>query len=334
MPLRSIIAAAAALLGRPVIAASPVKAGGNNRVYRIETAEGPFALKTYVQDPGDDRDRLGTEFGALAFLGCHSITCVPEAVSRDADRGIGIYGWIDGTPVDGPGKEDVDSAVGFVQSLARLSTADGAGALRSASEACLSAAELTRQLTHRHERLAAVGDPALDTFLADTLGPAIAGIGARARTAFVTAGMDFDVELAPALRILSQSDFGFHNAIRTDDGLAFIDFEYFGHDDPVKLTSDFLLHPGFVLEADEKRRFALAMHDLFADDTAFAHRLRILFPLYALRWALIVLNPFLPGWQASRAGSGDIRRQRAERLQRAKDMVTTAQMSEGNFPYE
>ena len=42
-----------------------------------------------------------------------------------------------------------------------------------------------------------------------------------------------------AQRALSPSDFGLHNALRGQDGqLRFVDFEYFGWDDPVKLVSD------------------------------------------------------------------------------------------------
>jgi hypothetical protein len=71
---------------------------------------------------------------------------------------------------------------------------------------------------------------------------------ARARQGYLALGLDFDAELAEEMRTLSPSDFGFHNAIRKTDGtLCFIDFEYFGWDDPVKLTADFLHHPGMAL---------------------------------------------------------------------------------------
>ena len=50
--------------------------------------------------------------------------------------------------------------------------------------------------------------------------------------------------LGEADRVVSPSDFGFHNALRTEDGrLAFLDFEYAGWDDPAKLVCDFELQP-------------------------------------------------------------------------------------------
>ncbi|MFP6749711.1 MAG: hypothetical protein VCD66_19215 [Alphaproteobacteria bacterium] len=108
-------------------------------------------------------------------------------------------------------------------------------------------------------------------------------------------GLDFGRSIGPSRLTLSPSDFGFHNAIRRSDGrLEFIEFEYFGWDDPVKLVADFLLHPGMGLDGELRRRFRCGAAAVFGGDHGFDARLRALFPLYALRWCLIVLNEFLP----------------------------------------
>ena len=61
-------------------------------------------------------------------------------------------------------------------------------------------------------------------------------------------GFDPSNEIPTNARTLSPSDFGFHNTLRRPDGeLAFLDFEYFGWDDPAKTITDFLLHPGMQL---------------------------------------------------------------------------------------
>jgi len=95
------------------------------------------------------------------------------------------------------------------------------------------------------------------------------------------------------------ADFGFHNSLRQGDGsLAYIDFEYFGWDDPVKLTADILLHPGVPLSSAQQRRFREAAERLYGEDASFAVRLEALLPLFCLRWILILLNEFLPErWQ-------------------------------------
>jgi len=115
----------------------------------------------------------------------------------------------------------------------------------------------------------------------------------------VAAGLDFDVELAQEWRSLVPSDFGFHNCLRRSDAtLVFVDFEYFGWDDPVKLTADILLHPGRTLALPQRGRFRHAALQLYGSDPGFTSRFDAYLPLFGLRWVLIVLNEFVPArWQ-------------------------------------
>ena len=53
-----------------------------------------------------------------------------------------------------------------------------------------------------------------------------------------------------------------------------IDFEYFGWDDPVKLTADFLWHPAMELDPEIAVEWEKAMTDLFYGDPDFKKRLR------------------------------------------------------------
>jgi hypothetical protein len=108
-------------------------------------------------------------------------------------------------------------------------------------------------------------------------------------------GSQFESCIPLSLQIISPSDFGSHNAIKDLSGKTiFIDFEYFGWDDPVKLTADFCHHPGMSLSLEEQKKWIDWSQNIFKDDLEFLHRLRALFPLYAIRWALIILNEFRP----------------------------------------
>jgi thiamine kinase-like enzyme len=94
---------------------------------------------------------------------------------------------------------------------------------------------------------------------------------------------------------MSPSDFGSHNAIKEDSGrIMFIDFEYFGWDDPVKLISDFYWHPGMNLSRELKAKWINLVKDIFKSDVSYELRLSAYLPLYALKWCLILLNEFLP----------------------------------------
>ena len=103
------------------------------------------------------------------------------------------------------------------------------------------------------------------------------------------------INLDKEKQILSPSDFGFHNAIKNNNNeITFLDFEYFGWDDPVKLTSDFILHPAMNLTTRQKKYWVQSLVKLFIDDANFLFRLRNSFYLYGIIWCLILLNEFLP----------------------------------------
>jgi len=98
----------------------------------------------------------------------------------------------------------------------------------------------------------------------------------------------------------------FHNSLRRSDGsLAFVDFEYFGWDDPVKLTADILLHPGRPLSLPQRHRFRGAAVRVYGEDPIFERRLGAYLPLLALRWVLILLNELIPERWQRRVLAGD-----------------------------
>ena len=327
------------LVGRPVPAPAlrRVPGGGNNRLYRLEAPDGPLAVKWYGRPGADDAtSRLTREFGGLRFLAEAGVGALPAAVAADPAAHLALYGWIDGEPVarDPAGRRvgDLPAAIAF---LGRLRTAGGRPAARTlppATEACLSATDLLDQIDARRARLAAVTEEAgLGAWLDGRLRPALATARDRLARLYDAAGLDPGIPVPPAAQTLSPSDFGFHNTLRRPDGgLAFVDFEYFGWDDPVKLTADLLWHPGLVLSAGERRAWLQGTAALFAGDPAYGVRLDAQFPLFGLRWALIILNEFLPERWARRlfaAPSAEAARagwDAAKRVQLAKAEAWTA----------
>ena len=73
-------------------------------------------------------------------------------------------------------------------------------------------------------------------------------------------GFDFAAEIAPECRTLIPSDLGAHNALRGADGkLYFLDFEYFGWDDPVTSIANFVMHPGMQLSEPQRASYQHAL---------------------------------------------------------------------------
>ena len=288
---------ARSLLGGPVEVLRFASGGRNSRVWRVRSGEREFALKQYPPRRNDSRDGLAIEVGALRLMEHHHIDAVPRVIGIDSDRGYVLLSWIEGGDVFSVGDADIDAAVAFLAAIHALRETSWAEEQPLAAEACLSGAEIARQIEERLARLraGAAGDKELVDFLAHSFAPQYTTRRSRAEHVAAAAGLDFGAELSQEWQSLVPSDFGFHNSLRRSDGsLAFVDFEYFGWDDPVKLTADILLHPGRVLMPPQRVRFRHAALRLYGGDAAFASRLSAYLPLFGLRWVLILLNEFIP----------------------------------------
>lgn len=300
---------ARALVGSAVELDRVIGGGRNSRIWRVQSNAGVFALKQYPPRDNDTRDRLSTEVGALRLLERHRIDMVPRVVGVDDQRGYALLSWIEGGGVVDIGDDDVDSAVQFLAAIHALRKTPCASAQPLAAEACLSGREILRQVSERLTRLRDVTPPdgELIDFLEHSFAPQFANWSASARSRAADAGLDFEGELPQEWRSLVPSDFGFHNSLRRRDGsLAFVDFEYFGWDDPVKMTADILLHPGRTLPGAQRARFRQAATRLYGgDDPAFAQRLSAYLPLFGCRWALIMLNEFIPALWRRRSLAGE-----------------------------
>ncbi len=276
------------LTGRPVDQLVLCKSGRNSRVYKVVCGDAVYALKSYPPQEADTRDRFGTEIRALQFYAAHDNPYTARLLA--VQPGVALMQWMAGEVPLAPDMKDMDQALDFI-ARTHAARANGEG-FGLAAEPCLCGADLYRHITQRLEKLR--GLPELHDFLTQEIAPLLQRARHHAENS------DFATPLAMAQRSLIPADFGFHNALKSADGhLAFIDFEYFGWDDPVRLTADFLLHPGIALDEARRDRFLQGMGDIYREDGQFEARLSHLLPLYGLRWVLILLNEFLPErWQA------------------------------------
>ena len=289
--------AASQLTGRPVGTPVRVEGGSNNRVYKVAAGGSEYALKLYWKNGAHKIDRLEAEFGALNFLRKNDVRCVPEAIACSRPHRLALYEWIEGEPVSEATESDLIQALDFIRTLHTLRNAEGAGKLPFAAETCMSARELVRQVESRFEKLERIGlsDERLNKLLHHRIKPVIKEIVQTTRNGYRSASIDFCADLEPEFWTLSPADFGFHNSRQFADGrLIFLDFEYFGWDDPVKLAMDFIIHPGMTLSEDRKSSFLKGVKEIFSGDPNFVTRTHLLSPLYTVRWCLIVLNEFLP----------------------------------------
>lgn len=283
-----------------------ISGGGNNRVFKLYLKGGELRiLKNYFRHPNDLRDRLQAEYGAFSFLWKKGVRAIPEPFGADVENGFALYQYFEHDPSarERLGDDDIDQASEFAKTLFELANAADAKSLPPASEACFSLEELLGVIHKRLRNLQTVdgslnpAQQALELYLHDTLVPAFVHAEKKARKARGDAGMPLALER----RTLSSSDFGFHNALKKpDQRWVFQDFEYFGWDDPVKLIIDFELHPAMNLSAPLSTRWRKETLSIFAKDPDLVSRLEALYPLYVIKWCIILLNEFVPEYRARR----------------------------------
>ncbi len=310
-------------LGGP-FAATRLAGGGNNRAHRVDRpGAAPLFLKEYFRHPSDRRDRLASEFGFLTFARAAGIDSVPAPVAASPEDGLALYEYVDGEPVrpEDVGSDAVGAALALLARLDERRADPLARALPLASEAAFSIAGHLGVVGRRLDRLASIDptspvDREAARFVEGELVPAWRGVAARVRSS----GLPLDAELSEDDRILSPSDFGFHNAIRRRDGrLVFVDFEYAGWDDPAKTAGDFFSQVARPVPIDFLDAFLETVSPLHAP------RIRLLLPVYRVKWCAILLNEFRTDGGARRVFAGraeDLEERKAAQLEKARLALT------------
>jgi hypothetical protein len=331
----------AAAVGQRPDSVTRLAGGANNVVARVDVEGKPLLAKLYFTHARDPRDRLGTEFGVLEFLWRNGVRCVPEPLRMSREDNLGLYEFVAGTRV-APGQvtaADVTQLVELLAAMWRLRVEAGAEKLPPASEAAFTLngywANVERRL-HR-VRAALAGRPEVapvSEFVERELVPLAAAVRRFLETKSVELGVGLDVELPLAQRTLSPADHGFHNVLRGADGrLTFLDFEYAGWDDPAQTLANALLLPEVPLPPEHRAAFVGGLLARLDGAVGVRERLRLTYPMLALKWSLIMLNEFLPvaGERRSFAGANADAR-RASQLAKARrqlDVVRAGLVGEG-----
>jgi hypothetical protein len=311
-----VIGVCSRMLGRAVVRLDRIYGGRNSQVFRIECEGGArpdrYVAKQYFAVPEDSRDRLGTEFRALQFLTSRGIAAVPQPIAMNAKARCAIYESLPGdrASLQTATDDDIRQAIDFLADLNRLALQNDAEAPASASEACFSIDAVIDNVSARLTRLRALpgdvpGGGELRRFLGGRVDPFVLSLDAWTREQASIDGLRCDAVLRRDQRTLSPSDFGLHNALRDCDGrLRFVDFEYFGWDDPAKTIVDFLHHPAMDMTAAQRRAFADGVLEAFSDMAGLKVRSRLVYPWFGLKWSLILLNEFVPSGRNRRRFAG------------------------------
>ncbi len=301
-----------------------IEGGKNNQVYLLTTKNRntkpqKYLLKVYYSHPNDQRNRLETEFTSLSYLWEQGIRTIPKPIIKSSpvttnQPKIALYTFIEGTKItpEEITESDIDAAASFLKQINKTRQSSPTP-FTNASDACFTTQDYINIIHRRLQHLNQTPNHTaiqhkLHHFLTHQFLPQLEKTLTKTKSLLTEQQLTLNTPCPE--KILSPCDFGFHNALRTlnlhtgnsqtkQEPMIFLDFEYFGIDDPLKTISDFLLHPAMQLNETNKKIFSTNILS-HLNNPKTNQRLQIIYPLVGLIWCLIILNEFVPEHQSRR----------------------------------
>lgn len=279
------------------IASSPIdivrgQSGSNNRNYHIKTAHQDFLLKEYFVHPDDSRDRMQTEWAFSHYAFSVAPHAVPKPYYVDVKNHFVLFDYIHGTSFHNTKItwNEVEKAIAFFLEINR--DRQDATHLPIASDAAFS---IEVHIQKIEARLAKLNDIKAHEKLQSILHIMNTKWRAIQSALGKTDAFLHHSTLSQAQYCLSPSDFGFHNALKKENGeIVFFDFEYAGWDDPAKMACDFFTQVQVPVPFEFFEKFLSATMVIFPDHDRLIDRAIVLRSLFIMKWCCIVLNVFLP----------------------------------------
>lgn len=274
---------------------SNIPGGRNSKLVKVKNYYGSWVIKSYPSINGDHKNRLCKEVRFLKYLEVKGIGCVPRVLGYDISLGVALYTFMDGQKLSQIKNNHLDQAINFIRKINESKFSLRSLLLPRATGACFCIQDYIRDLD---KRLISLGDAVKTT-------PSLFEINdffkahINKEWAFVKeeilSKISNDINIRYSDRIISPSDFGYHNAIEDYGELKFFDFEYAGWDDPAKLIADFICQPDFPISKDHEHYFLNEICKMLPLGDKILERVNIVLPLCRLKWISIVLGVAVRG---------------------------------------
>lgn len=282
------------------ISITPIFGGANNRGYKVSQGRKKFFVKAFPDQGPVSLAKLENEFNFSCFLYERGVRQLPRPLAKCSHTLMALYEFVDGEPVTLCRKFDVTEALKFISAINHPDLLADSALLPLASDCPSSLSGFAELVDKRLTRFTdftpgcEVDEQCLDY---------VAELDAYYRQCVSemrnNAGEAWERTLEAD--VISPSDFGFHNAINTKQGIVFLDFEYAGRDSCWKMVADFFCQP--------KVPVSLGYITHFFRDPKFSFlanrpkQFLIAFKLSQIKWCLIMLNEFLSESQFRRVFS-------------------------------
>ena len=264
-----------------------INSGINSLSWKIKNDKESFFLKKYINKPGDIRDRLKTEKGILNLLKYQNIKNIPKIICFSKKYNWIILSWIEGDPIRSPNDEDWEGLLNFLATMQQIKKNDVSSIIENASESFFDIFSHAKFIQFRIKNFLQNLDQNNQPFVRNWIEEKLL--------------KDIEIYLSERIyiykqmariknsAILSQSDIGFHNVIKSRGKLYFFDFEYAGWDDPYKQYTDLVIQPENVLDFNQSKKL-LNRFGLILNKEINLNILKEYIYLYRLKWTIIILK--------------------------------------------
>lgn len=280
--------------------ATEIQAGQNNRLFHVVSKEGNDLFVKFYQK--DNARRLQREFRAFSFLNSKGFTDVPKAHFKNLENNYAVYSFEKGISkkADEITKGDLDTILKFIVKLQEFIKNKIKTKFPLGKMACTtvqgnidninyrlkehSRNKKSSQLHPEVARLLQGIDP--QKAIHELLGETLANFETRL----------INYELKDDELRLSPIDFGPQNIIfRPNNTLCFVDFEYFGWDDPFKIVADFTNHDkNSQLASNKKEHFMKGYIKQKGLSKEAKKRLDLITKLNKIEWLTVYLGSVGP----------------------------------------
>jgi len=309
-----------------------IKRTGNNKAAIVRTKNTTFFVKNYFNSTLDNRDRFNSEVLFFEYTKECAPSFIPKIYAIDKENKIILFENILGNnlQLDDLNPEIISTAATFFSFLNKPKFKYSLGKkINDAAEACFSINSHLNLINQRIIRLENIVDDTLQDLSVSVIVSKIRKLFEQIKSKILLYAyqnkLDLELDLQMTDRVISPSDFGFHNClIKENRNLIFFDFEYAGWDDPAKVTGDFFNQLQVPVSEKYFDTFVNRAFDSLTNKNDLITRCKLLLPLFKIKWACIAMNIFIPINLERRIFSNpnlDINIYKALQIEKAKNIL-------------
>jgi len=282
-----------------------IKSGKNSKIYKINTDKKKIILKFYY---GKNTLRIRKEFQFYRYLNQKNIKNVVTPIAFDFKNNCAALPYIDGSKIHKVQNKDIIQFSNFITKINQKNIHSKKIGL--AVEGINKRENHIKICQNRINKLKRVDQKSsikreLYLFLNKKIIPTFKNVKKKINDKKIFYQPKY--KLYKKDMIISPSDFGFHNAIKSKKKIFFFDFEYGGYDDPVKLICDFYCQPNHKFSLKQKEKFKkliIKKHKKFKE---LDYLISELLPIHHLKWCCIILNEFISSKLSIRKHAGQLK---------------------------